>query len=496
MRMLRRAIRNAHSESRRDFLRNAALTSVAVGLPPIISSCSKPQHALPAGSVPRIAIVGAGIAGLHAAYTLHQSGVRADVYEASNRTGGRMMSAHNLIIQGATTELGGELIDSSHSDMLSLAQQFNLELVDLESEPYNALHETYYFEGRTYSEADIVREIIPVLAHIRDESEESVGIARSTFDKQSIASYFGHLGLTGWLRSFLEVAFITENGTDLEEQSALNFLSTVGSEISNDVFNVYGMSDERYKIKGGVQQITDKLSNAVADTIHHGHALERIERRATKYVLSFRKDNSVIDVTADIVVLALPFSVLREVDVRIDALPHSVHDMISTLKYGNNGKIVVGFPRPFWHDEQHSGSIFSDLPLQMAWDNAALQGVEGGGLTFFSGGSLCRVIGSMSKQKAADMLLEHLHTIWPTSRDVQPGRIERIHWPEMKWARGSYSTFAPGQWTKFEGLLSQPHINATLHFAGEHCSDAQRGFMNGAAMTGRQAAENILAAMD
>src|SRR5689334_14337336 len=41
----------------------------------------------------RVAVVGAGIAGLHCAYRLQQSGVDVTVYEAANRVGGRMFTA-------------------------------------------------------------------------------------------------------------------------------------------------------------------------------------------------------------------------------------------------------------------------------------------------------------------------------------------------------------------------------------------------------------------
>ena len=495
--------RETQSDSRRDFIRTAALTGIAASLSPIITACDKPARVLPKGGAPRIAIVGAGIAGLHAAYVLQQAGVRSTLYEASNRVGGRIMTAKNLLVQGAFTELGGELIDSSHGDMLSLAHKFGLELLDLDKPPYAALSETFYFDGKAYTEADVVREIAAILPHLQDEissisdpDREGTLDARKALDAQSIQSYFGHLGLTGWLRAFLEVAFVTENGAELDEQSALNFLSTVGAEISDDSFAVYGISDERYKIKGGNQQITDRLSHSVADSIHMGHALERIQRLNKTYVLSFRKDNATVDIPADIVLLALPFSVLRTVQMDTPNMPPAISDMIQTLNYGNNGKVVVGFPRPFWHDVQSNGTIYSDLPMQLTWDNTAQQGVEGGGLTFFSGGSMCRVVGSMTKEKAADMLLGHLHTVWPQSESIKPGRIEKMHWPSMNWARGSYSSFAPGQWTKFQGLLSEPVLNSTLYFAGEHCSDHQRGFMNGAAATGRQAAAKILAAMD
>ncbi len=41
----------------------------------------------------KIAIIGAGLAGLTAAYRLHQAGIHADIFEAQNRVGGRVFSS-------------------------------------------------------------------------------------------------------------------------------------------------------------------------------------------------------------------------------------------------------------------------------------------------------------------------------------------------------------------------------------------------------------------
>lgn len=501
-RLLRKAIRTATAnESRRDFLRTAALAGAATALPPIITSCGKPEQNVAQGSSPRIAIIGAGIAGLNAAYHLHREGIRADVYEASHRVGGRILSSKNLLVRGAVTELGGELIDSTHADILSLAHGFELELIDLADPSREHLHETYFFNNRAFRESDVVREIRSVLPRISADvsllSSSDGSVAESAlleYDRFSIESYFSHIGLTGWIRSFLEAAFVAENGLELGEQSALNFLHTVGSEISNDKFSVYGTSDERYRIKGGNQQIPDRIAALLGDKVFVGHVLESIKQIGSTYSLSFRTQSASIDVAADVVILAIPFTILRSVNIEVP-LPHLVRRMINELRYGSNGKVVVGFDRPFWNDFQSNGTIFSDLPLQLSWDNTAMQNVEGGGLTFFSGGSTSRAIGAIKKDAAASMLLGHLHRVWPESDQIPHGRFERIQWSDMPFALGSYSSFAPNQWGAFQGILSRSFMNGTLYFAGEHCSDEFRGYMNGAAASGRYAARKILTAI-
>lgn len=500
MAVLRRALREAASNdqydpSRRNFLKAAGTLAVA---PSIIGACTRPKDHPPHHRA-RVAVIGAGIAGLHTAWLLKRHGIIADVYEASARPGGRIFSAKDLLVQGAVTELGGEYIDSVHSDMLTLVKAFGLDLIDLHDEPYASRNETFFFDGRSYTPADIVREIRPLLERLRRDisllPQNYRHLAESPargFDAISIEAYFTSLGITGWLRSFLDVAFITENGLELGEQSALNFLSLISTDIGGGAFHQFGDSDERYKVRGGNQQITDRLAADIHTQIHSSHILERIGRKGSTYSLTFRKDLSSVDVDADIVVLTLPFTLLRTVKIDVD-LPAVKRRAINELRYGQNGKVVVGYERPFWHDVNADGVIYTDLPLQLVWDNTAMQGVNAAGLTFFSGGSMCRVIGEMSKERAGRELHDHLCKVWPEARRMQPGRVERFHWPTYPWSLASYSGYGPGQWTDFYGREAEPANN--LYFAGEHCSPEFRGYMNGAAQTGRLAATGIRAAM-
>ena len=306
-------------------------------------------------------------------------------------------------------------------------------------------------------------------------------------------AYFAHIGLSGWLRAFLETAFITENGLELGEQSALNFIRTIGTELANPSFRLYGESDERFKIRGGNQQITDRLTGEVADRLHVGYHLERVGRVGSRYVLTFRTGSSSVDVLADAVVCAIPFSILRTVQVDLD-LPETMRAMIAEIRYGENAKTLVGFDRPFWHDTNASGVVYTDLPIQLSWDNTAMQGVQGAGLTMFSGGSTCRMLMSMNKADARVLLLDALKAVWPESTDEQVRRFERMNWSQAPYVRASYSNFGPGQWSQFYAAGRRVQ-DSTFVFAGEHMDDEFRGFMNGAARSGRVAAERLIRVM-
>lgn len=498
MQLLRRALAKAdHDSSRRLFLRNAALTGAVLSVPSILSGCIRPSEINVDHSV-RVAVVGGGLAGLHAAWLLRNSGVNVDVYEGSRRLGGRMLTARDLLVQGSWTELGGEFIDSGHGDMLNLADAFAIDLIDTESRRISA-NDTFFFHGQHFTMDDIVREISPFLDRIHDDVSRLPLSMRDlkdspakALDFTSLESYLASLGISGWIRSFIEVAFVTENGLELTEQSALNFITMVSTDATDGHFHAFGASDERFVVKGGVQQITDRLASDLRKSTHTGHTLTRVQEAGSKYILTFRTDTTSVDVLADHVVLALPFTTLRSVVLNVE-MPEIKKRAINELHYGTNGKILIGFEEAHWKNGDHNGSMLTDLPLQLVWDNTYLHDVKGAGLTMYYGGSTSRIIGNMTKDKAVDMMMENLQTVWPEMAGVRRGRAERMHWPTQPFVQASYSTYGPGQWTEFFGVEGASVGN--LHFAGEHCSEQHKGYMNGAAETGRYAAEKILATM-
>jgi monoamine oxidase len=74
-----------------------------------------------------VAIIGAGLAGLSAAFDLQRAGCKVTVLEARNRVGGRVYSLRTFK-NALVAEAGGEFIDEHHTRMIALAKQFNLQL--------------------------------------------------------------------------------------------------------------------------------------------------------------------------------------------------------------------------------------------------------------------------------------------------------------------------------------------------------------------------------
>jgi monoamine oxidase len=481
--------------SRRRFLSQAAQAAVAVGMGSLFTTaCSSTKKGQTA---PRIAIIGAGIAGLNAAYHLQKAGYRAQVYEASKRTGGRMFSGKNLMGDGLTTEIGAEFIDSWHSDMLDLAQTFNLEVFDaLEDMNKDKLNpELFLFSGQKYSEANAIAEIMPVVAKLIAHTKElpdtinyqTMGKAKA-FDLISIEEYFGKIGINGWLKELFNVAFTGEYGLEIGEQSALNFLTLFDPNMENGKFSLFGDSDERYKIKGGNQQITDQLTNKLQNQISYEYTLEAIKNNTSDgYVLSFSNGKTV---NADVVVLAIPFTILRQIDLQI-ALPAIKKRAIDNLGYGTNSKLFIGTNNRLWREQGQAGFLYSNQ-IHTGWDNS--QGQNGnkgtGAYTVFLGGQAGY---DLAKEKAAQFH-GSLDLAFEGFSQSLNNKTEAFNWAKYKHSQGSYSCYRIGQWTTIGGAEALPVGN--LLFAGEHCSSVSAGFMNGGAESGRMAAEQIMAMLN
>ena len=483
------AARTQASLDRRAFLGVAGAGLAGLALGPTLAGCA-PTSRLRSDA--RIVVVGGGMAGLNAAYRMQRAGLRATVYEASGRTGGRMHTATGLMGPGLTTELGGEFIDTGHADLIALAAEFGLALSDRASGGEENARHAFYFGGRQVSEAEVVAAFVPLVTHIaRDQSAAERGDA-AVIDRLSVAEYLDLIGATGTIRALLDVAYVTEYGLDAGEQSALNLVTLIGTSTETG-FAPFGDSDERFKVVGGNERVVAELAARLPGQVETGQRLAAMRPTGSGIRLTFESGATARDVDADAVVLALPFTMLRDVDTAAMDWPAEKRRAIRELGYGTNAKLFVGTAARPWRAQGHNGECMTDAAFQLCWDNAQLQPGAAGGLTLFSGGAAGLAVDAGTAEAQVARLMPGVDGAFPGVAAVQTGRTGRFHWPTHPFTRGSYACYRPGQTTAFGDVIAAPV--GTVFFAGEHCSADFQGYMNGAAETGRVAADAVLAAV-
>jgi monoamine oxidase len=483
--------------SRRAFLQasSAAVAGVALG------ACAARRPAPRVTSAEPVIVVGAGIAGLTAAWRLHQAGVPVRVLEAQNRVGGRMFSLRGHFADGQVAELGGELIDTEHKTLQALCGELGLALDDLSDETAGLARDSWYFGGRLRSDAEVVDAFRPVAARIEADLA-TLGEGDVTYrtpngaealDRMPLAAWLDQAGVSGWMRALLDVAYATEYGLDIGDQSALNLLMLISPQ--PDPFRVFGDSDERFHVKGGNDSVTTALAGRLGARIETNRVLESLGQGSDgRFSLSVRRGGGSQVMSAAHVVLALPFTLLR--DVRLDVeLPPVKRKAIAELRYGTNAKLMVGFADRVWRTRHRAnGSLMADLPFQSTWETSRHQAGRAGVLTNFTGARHGAELGQGSAAEQAAALVRDLEAIWPGVAAARAGQKEvRFHWPTFPWTRGSYASYGVGQWTAIAG--AEGEAVGRLHFAGEHCSLAAQGFMEGGCETGEAAAAAILEQM-
>lgn len=486
--------------SRRSFVQGSAATLSLAAVGACAPSRTRSGLSAADRASASVLVVGAGIAGLSAAYRLQQAGVRVKVIEAQNRIGGRMFSLRDKFADGQVCELGGELIDTSHTHMQAMAKELGIPLDDLSTDDPSLNRSTWFIGGQRRTDAEVVRAFQPLAARIRetlrpfgkefDPTWKTPGGAEA-LDRMTIAQWFDKEGVNGWLRTLLTIAYTTEYGMEIDRQSALNFLMLIGTE--TQPFEVFGASDERFHVQGGNDRIVQELARRVNAFVETGTMLEALEQRADgSFVASVAKSGSSSTMMATHVIMAIPFTVLRNVKLTVN-LPPVKQRAISELGYGTNAKLMVGFSaRPWRTLHRNNGSIFTDMPFQLTWETSRLQPGRAGLLTNFTGGNHGVELGRGTEEEQANALVEQLEQIVPGIAATRAGMTQaRFHWPTNPWVRGSYAGYLPGQWTGIRG--EEGSSVGRLYFAGEHCSLNAQGFMEGGCETGQEVTSKILA---
>ena len=461
---------------------------------------------------PRIAIIGAGIAGLHAAYVLKQAGLTATVYEARDRVGGRIQSVTDRAGPGLVSDLGGHFINTDHEDILALAEEFNLSLFnrveDAEARPFPDV--AYFFEGRMRSEAEVAETLRPLAQQILADAtalDEDFATVASRLDQVSVTEYLDRRSAAitdPFVRVLVEQTIRTEYGVEPTDSSALQLLFNLPLVEGNRV-EVLGNSDEVFVVEGGSAQITDSLATALAGQIRTGMRLTTLQRSRQHFNLIFGST----EVEADYVIMAIPFTVLRTLEVQIP-LPLKLRQFIEQVDLGFNEKLIVGFEERVWRRETgFVQEVWTDLSFAQAWDGTQRQPDQAAGaLTFFFGGDQVEAFNRSDTSRQANQLLSEIDDVIPEAQraargggPTQTGRVLRTAWSNDPLSQGAYVNFKPGQLTEFAEFFYIESDNpeerqdvrvGNLLFAGEHLSDAFYGFMNGGAETGRLAAAAII----
>jgi monoamine oxidase len=481
--------------SRRQFLAAGAATVAAGAWAPRARAVAQPH----------VVVVGAGLAGLTCAYRLRQAGVVAAVHEASDRLGGRCWSIRGAFAPGLVAEHGGELIDTGHIEIRQLCRELGLATDNLLQGEANGTEPLYFFDGRPYTDAEAAEDYNGVYQKLH--TDVSAASYPTTYristqrgrelDAMTITEWIEESvpgGLSSRFGQLLDVAYNIEFGAECSEQSALNLIYLLGY-IGQGRVRLFGKSDEKHHVRGGNDQIATALGAALAGQITMGSELVAIRLNAARtYELTFRQGGTTKTVTADRVVLALPFSIMRRsVDWSKAGFGPEKSRAIREVGMGTNSKLNVGFETRHWRTLGCNGDTYADTGYQNTWEVSRAQPGAAGILVDYTGGRIGDSFRSGTPEWRARQFLAQLEPVLPGVSAQWDGNVTVDHWPSQPWARGSYSYYKPGQYTAFGA--AEEEVSGACHFAGEHTTQDFQGYLQGAVFSGQRAAAEVLDAI-
>jgi monoamine oxidase len=320
------------------------------------------------------------------------------------------------------------------------------------------------------------------------------------FDGLDLASYFASR-CSGYplVEAVLNEAYLAEYGLETSRQSTLNFLGFMRLN-KQSKFEPFGVSDERFHLLDGNDGIAQGIASRLTGPVLTGARLTRLGRTAGGEFLLYFNGGKVPE-RADIVVLTIPFSVLR--GVQLDAtlgLSADKRRAIDTLGYGTNAKTMIAFDgRPWSSLYAASGTSYSDLlNHQNTWESNRGNATQFGIVTDYASGDRGAALRTTRLQTQVDDFLKDFEHVFPGIRAAalrrNGGYVAHLeHWPTNPLALGSYTCYLPGQFTGIEGLNGEPA--GLLKFAGEHADSfySWQGYMEGACLAGLRAANEALA---
>jgi monoamine oxidase len=468
--------------------------------------------------MPRIAIVGAGIAGLTAALTLQDAGLSCSIYEASDRIGGRMHSDTMTWVDGMVSEWCGEFIDSNHETMHQLIKRFGLNTIDLGRTRAAQAQSIMYFFNRYYGAQELDGDF-QALAPLLQQQVQQAGFPTTYARFTQEGFRLDHLSVYEWIAQYVEGGHDTPvgrlldaactgfYGLDTSEQSSLNLVYLFGSRGPSRGSATPRPMQGSSKIVGGNVQLPLAIARSLPqECIHLRHQLVALERESdASLTLTFATADGSAQVHCDCALLTLPFSTLRQVDYQRAGFDPLKQAAIEELGYGTISKLFLQFDRPYWYEDgpwphPHSGFIITDLDIQTLWDASIGQPGSSSLLVDYTSGhrgaayapptAYATTDDSATIQRYAHTCLQQLERVLPGISAHYTGRAALSYPTGDPYLLGSYACWRVGQYTRFGGY--EGARQGPIYFAGEHCSVEFQGFMEGAAREGVRAAREIV----
>jgi monoamine oxidase len=437
----------------------------------------------------KITILGAGIAGLVAAYELEKLGHEVEIIEASPRVGGRVWTHRFGNEQDAPyAELGAMRIPASHQHTLHYVEEMGLSdrlckfvtvfeeenaFMNMSGNIFQMKDAAKFFNTRypeiftsSYSEQTklfaawlktIVNTISP--GSLRESLDQDLrNHLMDELERLDLTPYFNANGETINLK-----AFVQDNpGFRARCSKALDmFLTDIVVETSDDLL----------QIKGGTQLLIDRLAQSIKAPIYTNQPVTAIRVRSNYTEIDYLINGVKQTRRCDYVLCTIPFSVMRKME--LEGFDQRKIDSINNTVYCPATKVAFHTKENFWAKQGiRGGASFSGAGVRQSYYPSVKFNPERGSvmLASYTIGDDADRLGNMTEQARHEYVKDVVSNVHPELQ--QAGMIQdvaSIAWGNYEWSAGG-CTVHWGEENHTIQYLEAARPQNTLFFAGEHCS--------------------------
>ena len=489
----------------------------------------------------RITIIGAGMAGLVAAYELSRLGHQITLIDAQHRIGGRVRT--HRFKNGDYHELGAMRIPRTHG-----FTRYYINKCGLKTRRFINHHDDpdsfYFIRGIRTTHKDAVKKLVPKfrlsdreLSTIENATPESTAllallaplgesVKEILSDRKSLDALFGKGPLTELIEKLESQTIYDFLREHLDTEEAIELIGAItGLEVWWDKAITMLLRDEIVQhnsdgldeIVGGLDLLPEGIYSLLKDcdnvVIELNTEIHSINNGASKvqFTSSPRgKKEKIVCRDTDYLICTIPFSVLR----RMKLTGVSVGKMraIRNLTYASSTKVLFSCQKRFWESNygifgsgsqqdlinrqiyypsdqeiDESQPLMTKSPLNsvigqyMQYPKPKITDTtaESGALVgSYCWGSDARRLGSLSHKDRAKVVLDCVGQIHPEA--LEPGMIldsVSMFWDEFDWTAGAFCFMKPKDFELYYQDTIKPE--GKLLFAGEHCS-LDQGWIQGA----------------
>ena len=445
----------------------------------------------------RVAVVGAGLAGLTAAWELEQAGVEVRLFEQSNRAGGRVWTIRDQFDDGMELDAGAMGAGAGYTNWLQYCDAFGVKTFTPERRQ-GGPGARIRLDGETRSVADLRADPAswPIALSEDEKTKAPFGLlsshlvpaAREVGDVANVLEpKFAHYDELSLL-DFLKEGGASTAAIGLIERSLnYNSLSTVSTlSALRDTARILNSTGGSVQVEGGHSALTDNMAAALDERIDYRHELTAITQRDDGVRLHLMTPSGSETYDAARVIIAVPFTALRDVDID-PPLPAERREAIAKLPYTQIAKTFVQTRSRFWTEDADFSILYTDTRFERLFNLSASVESDRGLLLNWINGVGLNPFNEMRRDEQESTVVEWLKSLWPGNDDAFE-RVLTVNWSQS-YAGGAYAHYAPGQLQRYAKLIPEPA--GRLHFAGEHTELVAPG-LEGAVTSGMRTAGEVI----